>query len=305
MLITRLLFVLFIQNVMAANAQTITIIAANTKEPLPFATIQNLRAQWAQVGSENGVFTFTEANSKVGDSILISYTGYLPLRLVKPKVGITLNMEPVPDMLQLVEVLPCKGNKKGKLVNFKKNKSGWSLGSNEKALATWAAFIPNEAHAKAIISTITFSLSTLGVPKSNKGAPFKIRLHQYDKNTNLPGTSFLFKDLVVYPTSKNVIIDISEERLRLPENGIVVVIDFFYEGEQYVHAHKTKIIHNDGSSADTIMKNYGSSIKAIYAENVIGIGYVYAYQKNIWYELKNSRNQNLAPKIELSLKLCD
>jgi len=305
MLITRLLFVLFIQNVVAANAQTITIIAANTKENLPFATIQNLTAQWTQVGSENGVFTFTEANSKAGDSILISYTGYLPLRLVKPKVGITLNMEPLPYLLQLVEVLPCKGNKKVVLRNYQKNKSDWGLGSNEDALSSWAAYIPNTSKVRGIIISIHYTLNMSSTPKNGRTAPFKIRLLLYNETTNLPGDPLLYKELLVYPTGQKVEIDVRNEWLRMPENGLVIVIDYFYAGEQYVHTHKVKQFKIDGSSIDTIHKSYGASIKAVRADNMIGKGFMFQYKRNEWNTLNNSQNQKLAPKIELSLKLCD
>ncbi len=56
-------------------AQTITIISGHTRQPLPFATIQNLNAQWAVVGSDKGFYSFSPDNSKPGDSILITYTG--------------------------------------------------------------------------------------------------------------------------------------------------------------------------------------------------------------------------------------
>ncbi len=300
-----LTFLTFLFFVMDLSAQTITILSAYTNEPLPFATIQNLRAQWAQVGSEAGKFTFNDINCKKGDSILITYTGYNSVHLVKPEMDVTLLMKPLPATLQPVEVLPCRGNKTNKLVNFKKNQSGWSLASNEKALASWAAYIPNQSKAKATISSIRFSLSMTWTPKSARGAPYKIKLLNYDAANQTPGTPLVFKEFVVYPKSKQVTLDLKDEKLRLPANGLVVAIDFFYAGEQFIHTHKVMQMQLDSTYKDTLHSNYGSSIKAVYADNVIGNGYRYSYKKNSWYALKNHKNEPMAPKIEIAIKLCE
>ena len=303
--IIHLALFLILTNGISVNAQTITIISAHTNEPLPFATIQNLRAPWAVVSSEKGIFTFTEANSKPGDSVLITYTGYYPMRMVKPFEDKTIKMEPLAAMLQPVVVLPCRGTNKQTLHNFRKNKVDWSLGSSEQALATWAAYMPNTDKMKGIISTIQFWIKNFDIPKTAKGAPYKIRLLKLNEVTGLPDEPLLLKDLVVYPKTQKVVIDLSEEWLRLPENGIVVVIDFFYAGEQYVHAHKVKQFLSDGKSMDTVMNRYGSSIEAIRADNLVGNGFIYNYKRNEWSEIKNSTQEKMAPRIELNLKLCE
>ncbi len=287
------------------RAQTITIISAHTNDPLPFATIQNLRAQSAVVSSDKGTFSFNETNCKGGDSIIITYTGYNPIRMVKPEQDKVLKMEPLEVMLQPVVVLPCRGTKNQTLHNFKKNKVTWSLGSSEDALASWAAYIPNPQKMKGILSTIQFWIKNFDIPKTAKGAPYKVRLLRYNDATGHPGEPLLQKEIIVYPKAQKVVIDVSEEWLRLPENGMVVAIDFFYAGEQYVHSHKVKLHRLDGSSIDTVMNRYGSSIEAAHAENLSGNGFVYSYKKNEWNEMKNSIREKMAPRIELELKLCE
>ncbi|TAD86505.1 MAG: hypothetical protein EAY75_08140 [Bacteroidetes bacterium] len=288
-----------------ANAQTITINSGSTKLPMPFATVQNLRAQWARVGTDKGTLLFTEADSRDGDSILISYTGYKPLRMVKPTANITLTMMPLEATLEPVVILPCNGTGTAELRNYKKNKSSWSLGSNEKALATWAAYIPNPDKIKGILTSIHFRLSNTDMPKSATGAPLKVRLFEYNDATGFPGEPFLQKELIVYPKSKDVVIDVSEERLRLPKNGLVVAIDFFYAGEQYIHTHQVKLYRADGSSIDTLIRKYGSAITAVHADNMLGKGYSFGYKTNTWRETTTSLTQPLAPKVELGIKPCD
>jgi hypothetical protein len=301
----RFTLILIFTNLIAAKAQTITIISAHTNEPLPFATIQNLGAKWAVVSSEKGIFTFTEANSNPGDSVLITYTGYNPIRMVKPFEDKHLKMEPMAALLQPVVVLPCRGMNKQSLHNFRKNKVDWSLGSSEDALSSWAAYIPNTEKMKGIVSTIQFWIKNFDIPKTAKGAPYKVRLLRFNEATGLPDEPLLLKELVVYPKAQKVVIDLSEEWLRLPENGIVVVVDFFYAGEQFVHAHKVKQFRSDGSSVDTVMNRYGSSIEAIRADNLVGNGFIYSYKRNEWSEVKNATKEKMAPRIEIDLKLCE
>jgi hypothetical protein len=300
-----LIHIAFLAIVLTTGAQTITIISAHKNEPLPFATIQNLRAKWARVGSEKGAFIFNEADNMQGDSLLITYTGYNPIRMIIPNEDTTISMEPMTAMLQQVVVLPCRGMKNQTLHNYKKSKVDWSLGSSEQALATWAAYIPNTDKVKGILSTIQFWIKNFDIPKTAKGAPYKIKLLKYNEAAGLPDEPLLLKELIVYPKAQKVVINVSEEWLRLPENGIVVVIDFFYAGEQYVHSHKVKQFRSDGSSVDTVMNRYGSSIEAVRAENLSGNGFMYSYKRNHWNDLKNATGEKMAPKIELTLKLCD
>ena len=303
--VTRLFLVFICQQVIAANAQTITIISAHTNDPLPFATIQNLRALWAMVGSEKGAFTFTDVNSKSGDTILISFTGYLPIRMVKPEVTTTLKMEPLPEMLQPVEVLPCKGMEIESIKNYYNGKSSFGLSSNAQAIACWAAYIPNSSATKGILSSIQFWLSKNDLPKNGEIAPFRVRLFNYNKSTNLPGLPFLQKNILVYPKAQKVVIDLSEEWLRLPENGIVVAIEFFYAGEQFVKTYKTTFIHQDGSRTDTIMRRYGTNIESVKGNDLKGNGFDYLYKINEWRVLEDANGQKWAPKIELLVKLCE
>jgi hypothetical protein len=303
--VTRLFLVFICQQVIAANAQTITIISAHTNDPLPFATIQNLRALWAMVGSEKGAFTFTDVNSKSGDTILISFTGYLPIRMVKPEVTTTLKMEPLPEMLQPVEVLPCKGMETGTLRNFKKNKSAPSFASGKDGLTTYAAYLPNNKQIKGIISSIHFSLRTGHVSKIAAEAPFKIRLLSYNEDSQLPGKSLLLKELVVYPKGKEVVVNISDEWIRLPENGIVVVIDFFFSDEKFIYSIKSTHKGSHGKKVVAIDQFYGADIKFILGENLNGKGYNYDYKNNNWHEMIFGFEGKTAPKIQLTLNLCN
>lgn len=286
-------------------AQTITIISGHTRQPLPFATIQNLNAQWAVVGSDKGLYSFSPDNSKPGDSILITYTGYEPQLLIHPVNSLTVIMKPKAEVLKPVEVLPCRGTKTGQIHNVKGGKSNTNLGSNEEALASWAAYIPNPQGAKGIITSVGFSISTKDIPASAWKAPFKLKLLHFDARTQLPSTPLLNKEIIVYPQSAKVVTDLSEEWLRLPENGLVVAVDFFYAGEEYVYQWPVRQYKEDGSYVDTTMNTYGAKIKAIRGKTITGKGFIYNYRKNEWHTLESYTGEMLAPKMEIRIKYCE
>jgi len=225
--------------------------------------------------------------------------------MIKPEGATTLKMEPLPEMLQPVEVLPCKGMEVGSIKNYYNNKSAFGLASKEQAIACWAAYIPNDSGTKGIISSIQFWLRKNDLPKNGEIAPFRVRLFQFNKSSNLPGIPFLNKDILIYPKAQKVVIDLSEEWMRLPENGIVVAIDCFYAGEQFVKTYKTTFIHQDGSKVDTIMRRYGTNIEAVADNNLKGNGFSYLYKMNEWRVLEDVNGKKWAPKIELTLKLCE
>lgn len=286
------------------NAQKITIVSGHTQKPLPFATIKNITGKWAEVSSDKGVVVLSN-NFQTGDSLVISYTGYRPIRLQKPTTDLTLVMEPMPEMLKPVEVFPCKGQKPYRINNFKKNKSDWFLGSNEEALASWAAYIPNEEGKKGIISTISFKISQKDIPDSAWKAPLKVKLLTYDEATALPSTPLLEKEIVVYPQSKKVTLNMAEEWIRLPKKGFVVAIDFFFAGNNYLYTGKVREYKGGGIFVDTLKQKYGSSIEAVRGNDIIGYGYIYNYKRNEWQKSEKYTAEGLAPKLEIEIKECE
>jgi hypothetical protein len=288
-------------------AQRISIVAKNTGEPLPYATITNINARWANVSKADGSFLFTKENAKPNDTLIISYTGYETITLMLPETNKTIVMQPVAEMLMPVEVFPCKSYKTTRKENYTKYKADHSLGSTEKALASWASHIPNNDKSRSIVTQVQFYISQWSGNKTTKKAPFKVRLLSYDTLTKLPGKPLLYKELIVYPQGNKAIIELNDYSIRFPKEGLIVAIDFFYAGDEYVHSVFTKLHKPDGSIKDTVMMHYGASIRAAYDTNLNGSGYIYNFYKKNWTVLRGSKNgrTTLAPMIKLTLKTCD
>lgn len=290
-----------------AFAQRISIVSKNTGEPLPYATITNINAKWANVSKGDGSFVFTKENSNPKDTLIISYTGYETITLTLPELDRKIALQPIAEMLMPVEVFPCNSFKTTRTENYKNYKADYSLGSTEKALASWAAHIPNIDKSRSVVTNIQFYISSYGGNKTSKKAPFKIRIFSYDTQTKLPGKPLLYQELIVYPQGNKAILNMDDYSIRFPKEGLVVAIDFFYAGEEYVHGGPTKLHMQDGSIKDTILMHYGASIRAAYDNNLTGSGYIYNYYKKIWTPMRRGRNGTTtsAPMIKLTLKTCD
>lgn len=290
-----------------AIAQRISIVSKNTGEPLPYATITNLGSKWANVSRADGSFLFTKENSNQTDTLIISYTGYETITLTLPASDKQISLQPVAEMLMPVEVFPCKSSKTTRTENYTKYKADYSLGSTEKALASWAAHIPNNDKSRSVVTQIQFYTSQFSGNKTSKKAPFKVRILSYDTLTKLPGKPLLYQELIVYPQGNKAILDLNDYSIRFPKEGLVVAIDFFYAGDEYVFSVPTKLHKPDGSIKDTIMMHYGASIRAAYDNNLTANGYIYNYYKKTWTVLRRGKNgtTTLAPMIKLTLKTCD
>jgi hypothetical protein len=288
-------------------AQRISIVSKNTGEPLPYATITNINAKWSNVSKADGSFIFTKENSNTTDTLIISYTGYETITLTLPKSDKEIALQPVAAMLMPVEVFPCKSGKTTRTENYTKYKADYSLGSSEKALASWAAHIQNQEKSRSIVTQIQFYTSQYSGNKTSKKAPFKIRILSYDTLTKLPGNPLLYQEIIVYPNGNKVTLDLNDYSIRFPKEGLVVAIDYFYAGDEYVFRVPTKLHKPDGSVKDTVMMHYGASIRAAYDTNLNANGYIYNYYKKTWTVMRRGKNgtTTLAPMVKLTLKTCD
>ncbi len=289
-------------------AQSGTAIVSNDGQPLPYATVINMRTGRGVFAPANGQVDFTSTFFLAGDTVKITYTGYEDLILRLPPMQPTIVLKYQPVELDEVAVYPCPNSIPTTLKNYTKFVSNYSLGWGNSHGGSWAAFIPNTNNIQGIIETINVELSFLRIPANARKAPCKIRLLQYESTTGLPGTPLIAKEWMVYPTGKKLIFSILDENLRLPKEGMVVAIDNFFAGEQYTYKRKTRITKPDGSYKDTVITNYGFSILAAKGENLLGKGYVSSFSKTGKWHLFNSYPSGKgagAPMVSLGIKECN
>jgi len=285
-------------------AQSGIVIVSNDSKPLPYASVINMRTGRGVFGSVNGQVDLNSTLFSAGDTIKITYTGYEERFIKLPILQPTIVLKSQPIELDPVAVYPCPNAIPIILKNYSKFVSDYSLGTGTNPSGSWAAFIPNIDNVRGILETITMELSFWSVPSNARKAPFKLRLLSYDSSSGLPGSPLIAKEWVVHPKGKKLILPIIEENLRLPKQGIVVAIDYFFAGEQYLYKRNLRMSKPDGNHKDTVVTYYGSHIRAARAQNLLGKGYSYFYKTGKWYPFTSYQSGIGAPMVSLGIKVC-
>jgi hypothetical protein len=117
----------------------------------------------------------------------------------------------------------------------------------------------------------------------------------------------VYQEFLVYPNGNKAILNLKENAIRFPKEGIVVAIDHFFAGEEYVYYTRTNMHYPNGNIQDTIVGHYGGSIRATYGANLYGKGFRYNYIKKMWAEIGTPvrTKTSPAPMIKLELIECD
>jgi hypothetical protein len=254
--------------------------------------------------TENGELTLNPTFFKADDTLRISYTGYADTLIRLPVERNQIGLIPVSIPLQDVEVYPCLDTKNVTLKNYIKHKVNYSFGRGVLSSFSYAAYVPNKNSIKGTIESITIEQSYLTAPSNARKAPFKIRLLHFDSGNLLPGLPLIAKEWLVYPTSNKTTLDVSEELLRLPTDGIVVCIDLFYAGEQYAYKVKVQQLNSDGTKKNEWQTRYGAYFRAVNGENLIGYGYM-AGKANTWIAMKGFGEGTSAIMVKLNVKQCN
>jgi hypothetical protein len=308
MMVKRILvlFFVFLWLNQVILAQSSPIIVSNDGQPLPYATVINMRTGKGVFASADGKANLDNiAFFKTGDTIKITYTGYSDTLIKLPINEARIVLKPEALELEPVAVYPCQNSMLTKIKNYKKFPSNQFLGMSSGVFGSWAAFIPNSGRKNAILQTITIELNFFSIPPNARNAPYKFRLLQYDTISGMPGKQLVSKEWVVHPTGKKLILKIADENIRLPKLGIVVAIDFFYAGEQYTYPREFRMMNSDGSFRDTVKTYYGTNILAVGGQNLLGKGFSTGNNLGKWSHYNSKQTGWVAPLVILGIKECN
>jgi len=286
-------------------AQSAIIIAASDGQSLPYATVINMRTGKGVFASESGQVDFKSEYFGAGDSVKITYTGYEDIFIKLPLLQTTIHLKSKPIELDNVAVYPCLNSVPTILKNYTKFVTNYSLSTGNVPSGSWASFIPNNRNKKGILETITVELFFFTIPSNARKAPYKLRLLHYDSTSGLPGNSLIAKEWVVHPSGKKLILNIKDENLRIPMQGLVVAIDYFFAGEQYTYKRKTRMKKSDGTYENIVETIYGSNLLATKGENLLGKGYTSFTKTGEWRIFNSYQSGVAAPMVSIGLMECN
>lgn len=275
----------------SANSQN-QIIDSESKKPVSYAHIKLTNKSKGVISDFNGYFSLNPTfNAK--DSIVISCIGYnkrtlLIGNLQKTKViELSPNVENLSEVTYVAKKTRFQSKKLGIKKKPKKNRFAdyAGTGKNGEEKAIW---IPNDYSIAGYLKKINVFVTDLGYPDAH----FRVHVYDCNKIETKPDKELTTTNIIASATKGNewVTIDMSDEMIRIGENGCFIGIEWFDSPKSKYH--QDTILNEgytwqEGKRKDTIYsrvrKGNGAVLGAIYQK--------YRYSKNkLWRKVGNSWN---------------
>lgn len=197
------------------------IVDAESKIPISYATIINLKSMHGLYSTENGKFEIT---INKGDSLRISCIGYKPVTIsgiLNKKYDLdTVFLNPESKNMSEVIITSINWNEyKEKKIGYSGIKSIWHIGGLTGF--EYAAYIPNDKKLSgAYICNLLYKIV------KKRTDTVVVRLHLYSVNTGgTPGNELLDSNYFVLLTGKmdkTMAFDITSLKIKFPNEGIFV-----------------------------------------------------------------------------------
>lgn len=225
----KLIYICLIVSVFSATnsfSQTKGVVTDSiTKEPISFVNIWVKNKFIGTTTDSNGNFKIENVSSN--DTLIISYLGYKPIELLAKK---TINIELSSEIENLEEIViqRMKGEKEVSIKSFERAKKNRPLFFASKSFQYSIGRFFNfskEYFDTPFIKEVSFITSN----SLKKNVPISLSIVKAGRNQE-PTNSYILKNHIVsVPRGlKETIVDLSKERIVLPEAGFFVIIDRLY-----------------------------------------------------------------------------
>lgn len=206
-----------------------------TLEELSYASI-SFGGKALCVTDENGRFKIKLPEK--ADSLHISFVGYQSLSILSVELSTQdtniLLLQPKKNSFNDIEISGDGGFKKVVRTGSKKKKNVGEFYCNSNC--QMALFFPNEKHRKGVITKVGYYITDKGNPHTN----FRVRVYKAGKNLE-PDGDILTQNIVVHDSLNGnnwVDVDLEKLRIKIPEYGFFVAMEWLPESDNYVYALK-------------------------------------------------------------------
>ena len=280
-LLTALISFLIVSHL---NAQ-IQIVDSLTNSPIPYTYVNVSGTNEGMLSDYNGYFVLDSTFTR-SDSIRISCIGYEPKICAIRDIAHNDQIPLTPEALQVGEVIVPKKKGKFRLMELgitKKPKTkffDYSVTARNGTIR--ATYIPNEYSIPGVLKNVKLYITEDGFPDAH----FRIHIYRVSPLEIKPGRELTSSNIVASGTTGNewIEIDMTNERILVPENGCFVGVEWFDHPESaYFHdTLKNKgVTLVDGKYKDTVYTRVRSG-------NGIVLGSrdePYKFTKNkLWYK---------------------
>lgn len=257
------------------------------KEPLIYSSIEC-------VGKKRGVLTdsigFFSLEVCMGDSLLISCLGYLPVFVVVKNTPFNITLKQ--NIRQLPEIILHSSSRSDDYIGCKDDKPTKGGGFSIKVGHIIAYHIlPEKDNLKNVLDKISLYINSEGI----KETPFRIRVFS---SLGIVSEDLLQESVIVTPTKKDkwINIDLIKFKIEVPPNGIFIGIEYIEDKPEFYY--ESLVIRN-GKTVKVI--NYGNKITGTWesSKNFTWLKHL----GDAWYQQKfnlNGKYLNLAIRAYLT-----
>lgn len=227
---------------------------AETKAPLPYATVVVIKSQTGTIANKDGAFEITIAEDKIPiDTLELSHLGYNKTKVsvsdfVKNRNG-QIALKVNPTVLTDVVVVPKKYRLESVGI-FAKKPQGFHVTNvfNHKQ----GNYIENKNGKQGWIKSVSYYIYPLGHPET----PFRVRIMSVNNKKGCPDNDLLNENVIVVAKGPGWIkVDMEKYNIVFPKEGVFVVMEWINSGDQYFYKH-SRTRKNDKGVTETFMESY-------------------------------------------------
>lgn len=233
------------------------IIDQKSSQPITFSVIEIRKARKGTYSDSTGNFSITHNN--VNDTLEFSSIGYKSKRYkINEFIALSnknIKLEPYVTNLQEVVVVP--GNYKTIKLGTT-NKKPWRYSVSNIFGGQFGIFIKNDLKQTGYVKAVSFYIAKKGYPNT----PFRIRIYSNDHLNNCPGIDLLNENVIVSNSNGEgwFTVNISKYNIPFGKDGIYVMMEWIYSGDQYYYTIDKQTKAADGKVSTKIHQLYGLSL---------------------------------------------
>lgn len=266
----NLAFVIILLLNLGAHAQSsLVILSEETNQPLPYASIVNHTKQQLFFSNEKGVL---ENNFETGDSISISYVGYLPFNSrIDGRDFYHVSLKTDKHLLKDVKIKSCSNWTISAFDNLAGDSTGRLFGGiycGENPLNAKTAILLESSESALYLESISIWLEKFySAPRKSIEAPIQLSFYEKSDSTGLPGELLTNRVLLYHPKKQGKqTISTDSLHIKIPINGLYLCMEFPVDENL---TYPVKIINSETGIKSTRIF-YGPRIEGIYSsKNVL------------------------------------
>lgn len=228
-----------------------------TNKPLAFSIVE-IKALKKGTYTDS-VGNFSISYTSIDDTIEFYFLGY---RLKKYRIGDfnrlsdkVIELEPNFFELEEVVVVPHKY----KTIRLgTTSKKPWRMQIANIFGGQYGIYIRNTTKKTGFVEAVSFYITKVGYPNT----PFRIRIYGKDQLNDGPGKDLLNESVIVSNTKEKgwFTVDISKYGVPFPIEGIYVMMEWIYSGDQYYYTFEQELTSAEGEISKKTYNVYGQSL---------------------------------------------